>query len=54
MCLNIDTQPEKGDILIENQNNRFKNLAFEISTQKLDVLIHELTQAQTILQNMDS
>lgn len=55
--LNVDTQPEQGDLnadLSSQQSSRFKNIAFEISTQKLDVLIHELSHVQSQLQSMDT
>jgi hypothetical protein len=53
----VDSQPEKGELNAEAGSahaNRFKNIAFEISPQKLDVLIHELSHAQSLLQNMDT
>lgn len=53
--LHVDAKPEQGETGLENSSaDRFKDIAFEISPQKLDVLINELTQVQTLLQNMDS
>lgn len=53
--IHVDVKPEQGDSGVENSSaDRYKDIAFEISPQKLDVLIHELTQVQTLLQNMDS
>lgn len=52
----IDTKPEVGDSvdIFGRSADRFKDIAFEISPQKLDVLIHELTHAYSLLQNIDS
>lgn len=52
--LHVDAKPEQGDALDGSSIDRYKDIAFEISPQKLDVLIHELAQVQTLLQNMDS
>jgi hypothetical protein len=55
--LKVDTQPEKSDLNSSSsteQTERYKNIAFEVSTQKLDVLIHELSGVQAQLQSMDS
>ncbi len=49
--LNIDTDPDNST---ELKNSRFKDLAFELSAEELDLLIHELTQAQQMMQNLDS
>lgn len=54
--VNIDTKPEINELedVFGRATGRFKDIAFEISPQKLDVLIHELTHVHTLLQNMDS
>lgn len=54
--VNIDTKPEINELedVFGRATGRFKDIAFEISPQKLDVLIHELTQVHSLLQNMDS
>ncbi len=49
--LNIDIDPDNST---ELNNSRFKDLAFELSAEELDLLIHELTQAQQMMQNLDS
>eukprot|EP01038_Epipyxis_sp_PR26KG_P005692 gene5692-7858_t len=57
--LAIDTKPEKG-IIDSNTNEEFNsqtdkkrinNIAFELSSAKLDILIHELSIAQKMLEN---
>ena len=51
LCLCIDTCPQvRGG---EHREGRWQDLAFELSPEKLDVLIHELTQAQTLLHALD-
>lgn len=57
--LKVDTQPEKSEHTAaqantQQQAHRFKSIAFEVSAQKLDVLIHELSHVQAQLQGMDS
>lgn len=54
--VNIDTKPEISELedVFGRATGRFKDIAFEISPQKLDVLIHELTHVHSLLQNMDS
>jgi hypothetical protein len=49
--LNIDTEPNDTTQL---QSSRFKDLAFELSAEELDLLIHELSQAQQMMHNLDS
>ena len=51
----VDTQPDKANVNTESgseQAGRFKDIAFEMSTQKLDVLIHELSHVQSLLENI--
>ncbi len=50
--LAVDTKPENGALI--STADRVKNIAFEMSAEKLNVLIHELTQAQKLLENMDN
>lgn len=45
----IDTRPQDGT---NTSDDRIKHLACEISSDKLDVLIHELTQAQGMLDSI--
>jgi hypothetical protein len=56
--LTVDAKPHLEDNTVvpslAKNAERFKNIAFEISPQKLDVLIHELSHAQSLLQNMDA
>jgi hypothetical protein len=56
--LTVDAKPHLEDNTmapsLAKDAERFKNIAFEISPQKLDVLIHELSHAQSLLQNMDA
>ena len=54
--VSIDTKPEMGEVedAFGRAVGRFKDIAFEVSPQKLDVLIHELTHVHNLLQNMDS
>ena len=50
--LSVDTCPQMR--VGEHREGRWQDLAFELSPEKLDVLIHELTQAQTLLHSLDS
>lgn len=50
--LTIDTKPHyNGNI--NNSNDKYKNIAFEIGEDKLNVLLYELTQAKKILENVN-
>lgn len=57
--LQVDTKPECNEFsepdeegLNECMASRLKNIVFGISSEKLDVLIHELSHAQKLIQNM--
>lgn len=54
--IGIDAKPELGEAVdvFGRAADRYKDIAFEITPQKLDVLIHELTHAHSLLQNLDS
>lgn len=49
--LQVDTLPDKS---VDGRVVCGKDIAFEILPSKLDVLVHELSHAQSILQNIDS
>ncbi len=49
-----DSRPEDGEILSMNDDTRVKNFACELSSKKLDILIHELSHATSILENMQT
>lgn len=58
MKMSVDTRPQDGllaptttaDSDTSASKARVQQIAFEMSPEKLDVLIHELTQAQSLLQ----
>ena len=50
LCVDTCPQVRVG----EQREGRWKDVAFEMSPEKLDVLIHELTQAQTLLHTLNS
>lgn len=47
--LSVDMRPELGQGVAAD---RVRGVAFEVSPEKLDVLIHELSQAQKLMENM--
>ncbi len=51
--LAVDTKPELGRI-DDSSSKRFQDIAFEMSAEKMNVLIHELSHAQKLLENMDN
>lgn len=57
MKLALDTQPHLGRIDTNHpviDGTRVKELAFELSTEKLDVLLHELVHAQSIMESVEN
>lgn len=54
----VDTLPQNGSLpenaTAQYTSNRIDKIAFELSSAKLDVLIHELSQAHKLLENMDN
>ena len=57
MKLELDTQPHFGRIDINHpveNDTRIKELAFELTTDKLDVLLHELVHAQSLMESVEN
>lgn len=58
--LRVDTKPQLGALPVSTDssvavlNDRVKALAFEMSAKKLDVLIHELSQAQNLMESIEN
>lgn len=62
--LTCDTRTQDGPLTAEQQQQlqfrggvdgyRVRELAFEISQEKLDVLVHELTRAQAVLDSLEA
>lgn len=66
--LQVDTQPQRGAITAEQKYNygnntdeiilsdgkRIKDVAFEITADKLDILIHELSAAHLALESLQN
>jgi COMM domain len=52
MRLVVDTKPQEGERT--QSADRFKSVSFELSPEKLDLLVHELTQAQNILSSVEN
>lgn len=55
----VDTQPHLGTIDTSSsssiaEGDRVKGCSFEMSAEKLDVLIYELSNAHTLLMNMQN
>jgi hypothetical protein len=56
--LNLDTQPHQGRLedqpMHQVDGDRFREVAFELDTDKLDILLHELAHAQTLMENIEN
>mmetsp|Transcript_17783 Transcript_17783/g.18528 ORF Transcript_17783/g.18528 Transcript_17783/m.18528 type:complete len:213 (+) Transcript_17783:14-652(+) len=55
--LELDTQPHLGRIDVNHpivDGTRVKELAFELTTDKLDVLLHELLHAQSLMETVEN
>ena len=53
--LNLDTQPHQGRL--DDQpapQDRIREVAFELDTDKLDILLHELTHAQAMMESIEN
>lgn len=52
----VDTKPEirPEDVQVTASVSPLKHIAFEVSEDKLNLLVHELTLAQKMLDNVDS
>jgi hypothetical protein len=53
----VDTEPQNSNAVNTKQNqiNRsIQNVSFELSPDKLDILVHELSHAKTLLENVES
>jgi hypothetical protein len=55
--LELDSEPHRGGLeagthLVDG--NRIKELAFELETDKLDILLHELVHAQTLMESIEN
>lgn len=55
--LKVDKRPELGSLGASNETTgdttRTRDIAFELSAEKLDVLIHELSQAQKLMSSIN-
>lgn len=55
----VDTRPQDGDINRDSNSNvvidgyRIKELAFELTPEKLDTLVHELSRAYSIVDGLE-
>ncbi len=53
--LELDTQPHKPQAdPTQIDGVRIKEFAFELDTDKLDVLLHELLHAQTLMESVEN
>lgn len=60
--LQIDAAPEKnatnpltlGDSTIKSDGARIQDIAFEMSAERLDLLVHELSEAQKLLESVEN
>jgi hypothetical protein len=54
--LELDSEPHRGalDSVHVVDGNRVRELAFELDTDKLDILIHELAHAQTLMESIEN
>ena len=60
--LQVDTAPERnalqplelGDATTKSDGDRVQDMAFEMTAEKLEILVHELTQAQKLLESVDN
>jgi hypothetical protein len=56
----VDTAPEResanplGKEVVVSDGNRVKDIAFEVTAERLDILIHELAEAQKRLESVDN
>jgi hypothetical protein len=52
--LQVDSKPELGlinRVEVKSDGNRLKDIAFELSSEQLDILVHELSNVQKLLAN---
>mmetsp|Transcript_14407 Transcript_14407/g.21614 ORF Transcript_14407/g.21614 Transcript_14407/m.21614 type:complete len:211 (+) Transcript_14407:58-690(+) len=52
--LGVDTKPHLGGMNSSGDDERVRELAFEMSAEKLNVLIHELTHAQSQMESIEN
>jgi hypothetical protein len=57
--LKVDRRPELGPLYADSATtgrdaSRIKDIAFELSAERLSVLIHELSQAQKLMNSIDA
>lgn len=54
--LNLDTAPHQGTIEPTQQidGDRLREVAFEVNPDKLDILLHELLHAQTLMESIEN
>lgn len=56
----VDTEPQRSNNIsnIKNDNtlvnSHIQNISFELSSDKLDILVHELSEAKKLLENVES
>jgi len=53
----VDTEPQNSNSINSKQNlnhSNIQNVSFELTSDKLDILVHELSHAKTILENVES
>ena len=52
--LNLDTQPHQGSLEDQIDGDRIREVAFELETDKLDILLHELAHAQAMMESIEN
>lgn len=56
--LNLDTQPHQGRLddqpAPQVDGDRIREVAFELDTDKLDILLHELAHAQAMMESIEN
>ena len=55
----VDTEPQKSNNISNTKNenlfnSHIQNISFELSSDKLDILVHELSEAKKLLENVES
>ena len=55
----VDTEPQRSNNIINTKNDNLlnshiQNISFELSSDKLDILVHELSEAKKLLENVES